>query len=121
MAAADPVANVRRMRANHQPIVWESLFVDGVDHQFSVREESNFATYETPESQLRRLEDMNEVRELLDGLPSRDREVMIRGYGFRGQPESLAEIGRSHGVSKQRVGQWEMAAREELRTKLKGR
>ncbi len=109
------------MSVNRHPIVLESLFVDGTDHQFSVREESSFATYETAESRLCRLEEMNEVRELLYTLPSRDREVMIRRYGFRGQPQSLAEIGRRHGVSRQRVSQWEIAAREELRTKLTDR
>ncbi len=127
MAAAGSTANGCHMKVSRHPVVWESLFMEGADHQFSVREESprgcrsSFATYETPESQLCRLEDMNEVRELLRTLPSRDREVMTRRYGFQGPPESLAEIGQSHGVSKQRVSQWEIAAREELRTKLKGR
>jgi RNA polymerase primary sigma factor len=55
-----------------------------------------------------------EVKELLDELldksfehlDERDRDIMKRRYGLKGiKPETLVDIGRSHGLSKERVRQ----------------
>lgn len=45
-----------------------------------------------------------EIYDLLRGLDSREKQVMVLRYGFKdNQPKSLAEIGRLFRVSKERV------------------
>src|SRR4030065_283266 len=44
------------------------------------------------------------LREGLNGLPERRRQVIVLAYGLEGErPHSLAEIGRLWGVSRERV------------------
>ncbi|MEP7126952.1 MAG: RNA polymerase sigma factor RpoD/SigA [Byssovorax sp.] len=60
------------------------------------------------------------TRELLDSLPAREREVLMRRYGLEGdEDETLEEIGQSFSVSRERIRQIEAKALEKLR--LRGR
>ena len=56
------------------------------------------------------------TRELLDSLPAREREVLMRRYGLDGdEDETLEEIGQSFSVSRERIRQIEAKALEKLR------
>jgi RNA polymerase primary sigma factor len=56
------------------------------------------------------------TRELLDSLPAREREVLMRRYGLEGDDdETLEEIGQSFSVSRERIRQIEAKALEKLR------
>jgi len=56
------------------------------------------------------------TRELLDSLPAREREVLMRRYGLEGdEDETLEEIGQSFSVSRERIRQIEAKALEKLR------
>jgi RNA polymerase primary sigma factor len=56
------------------------------------------------------------LRDALDELPDREREVLKRRYGLNGErdPESLEEIGRGLGLTRERVRQIESSALERL-------
>jgi RNA polymerase primary sigma factor len=56
------------------------------------------------------------LRDALDDLPDREREVLKRRYGLNGErdPESLEEIGRGLGLTRERVRQIEADALERL-------
>ena len=56
------------------------------------------------------------LRDALDDLPDREREVLKRRYGLNGErdPESLEEIGRGLGLTRERVRQIESEALQRL-------
>jgi RNA polymerase primary sigma factor len=56
------------------------------------------------------------LRDALEELPDREREVLKRRYGLNGErdPESLEEIGRGLGITRERVRQIESDALERL-------
>jgi RNA polymerase primary sigma factor len=56
------------------------------------------------------------LRDALEELPDREREVLKRRYGLNGErdPESLEEIGRGLGITRERVRQIEAEALERL-------
>jgi RNA polymerase primary sigma factor len=56
------------------------------------------------------------LRDALDELPDREREVLKRRYGLNGErdPESLEEIGRGLGLTRERVRQIESDALQRL-------
>ena len=56
------------------------------------------------------------LHDALDELPDREREVLKRRYGLNGErdPESLEEIGRGLGITRERVRQIESEALERL-------
>jgi RNA polymerase primary sigma factor len=56
------------------------------------------------------------LHDALDELPEREREVLKRRYGLNGErdPESLEEIGRGLGITRERVRQIEAEALERL-------
>lgn len=59
---------------------------------------------QNPEEAVTRQHMREEIYDLLRGLDSRERQVMVLRYGFKdNQPKSLAEIGRLFHVSKERV------------------
>lgn len=64
------------------------------------------------------------LHEVLAGLNKRDRDVMERRYGLGRhadeEPQSQEEIGKVHGLTKQRVGQIERGVLEKLRGQLAG-
>lgn len=51
---------------------------------------------------------------LLAQLPRRQREIVMRLYGFRGEAETLDSVGRSFGLSRERVRQIRNAALAKL-------
>ena len=55
------------------------------------------------------------LHEALRSLRPRDREVLLRRYGFGGPEEPLADIARSWGLSRERVRQVEVQAQVRLR------
>jgi RNA polymerase primary sigma factor len=56
------------------------------------------------------------VRRMLDWLSDREREVLVRRFGLEGAREkSLRELGEELGITRQRVYQIELRAREKLR------
>lgn len=59
---------------------------------------------QNPEEAVMRQHMREEIYDLLRGLDSREKQVMVLRYGFKdNQPKSLAEIGRLFCVSKERV------------------
>lgn len=63
-----------------------------------------FEPSEPPDQSLAILEAREELSELIAGLPPRLGEIVVRHHGLKGRfPESFTTIGRSFGVSRQRV------------------
>ena len=61
-----------------------------------------------------------EVRELLDTLTERERQVVRMRYGLgEEKPQTLEEIGSALGVTRERVRQIEARAMEKLRRQAK--
>jgi RNA polymerase primary sigma factor len=65
---------------------------------------------ETPEEELERRQRRWAVRHALRTLPERERVVLDRHYGLSGQAQTLQEIGRQLGVTRERVRQLEAHA-----------
>jgi RNA polymerase sigma factor (sigma-70 family) len=55
-----------------------------------------------------------EVHDLLARLEPRQAAILRTRFGFDGEPESFAEIGRELGLSRERVRQLEAQARRQL-------
>lgn len=74
----------------------------------------------TPEEAMEQLVEKEEVRELLEQLGDREREVVRLRYGLEdGRAHTLEEIGEKLGVTRERVRQIEARALEKLRKKAK--
>lgn len=70
----------------------------------------------TPEETVMRQHMKKDVRELLKGLDSKERQVLVLRYGFKNcQPKSLDEIGRLLRVSKEWIRRIEKKALNKLR------
>jgi RNA polymerase primary sigma factor len=62
------------------------------------------------------------LRELLDDLPPKEREILIDRFGLAtGTPMTLESIGQRLGVTRERVRQIEMSALHKLRRRLEAR
>ena len=116
MAPARSVNIFTGQKLNVMSPRFESLFADTPEHGFVLREDkAELASTQTPQSEAARREEHDVVEVALDQLPRRLRVIVTRHYGFNGKQESLAQIGRRYGVSKQRVAQWESAAIRQMR------
>jgi len=58
------------------------------------------------------------LRAALETLRPQDREVLLRRFGFRGEPETLESIAKDWGLTRQRISQIELRARLRLRAAL---
>ena len=68
------------------------------------------------------MEQGGNLLEALEALTERERAVLERRFGLDGEPaESLNEIGRRIGLSRERVRQIEMQARRRIRRALSRR
>ena len=75
---------------------------------------------QTPEEAMDLLARQEEVRELLDTLTERERQVVRMRYGLgEEKPQTLEEIGSALGVTRERVRQIEARAMEKLRRQAK--
>jgi RNA polymerase primary sigma factor len=59
----------------------------------------------SPEEEVLENAKRESCRQALDALPERLRTIVELFFGFQGEPVSLAEIGRSQGISRERVRQ----------------
>lgn len=59
-----------------------------------------------------------EVRAVVTQLPEREREVITRHYGLNGEPESLTDIAREWGLSRERLRQVKERGLDHLRQRL---
>ena len=58
---------------------------------------------ESPEDELEQLLRRRIVRRALATLPKRERLILERHYGLSGEPQTLQEIGRQLGLTRERV------------------
>lgn len=64
-------------------------------------------------------QDHNDLRLAVESMDDlRDREIILRRFGFIGQPETLDAVGKRLGVGKERIRQLEKRALDHLRTVL---
>jgi RNA polymerase primary sigma factor len=102
LARSIPEAKLRRER-----------FITGYNEVFEAATDDRADEHEH-ESALKRTKDA--VKGILRRLDDRERRVLIGRYGIGGaQPQTLEQIGRVLGVTKERVRQIESRAREKLR------
>lgn len=76
--------------------------------------------YESPEDYLEKRQLSHDVEQALDGLPQRERDVLIRRFGLMGVGDSmtLEEIGQQDGVTRERIRQIEKKALEKIRKRI---
>lgn len=73
-----------------------------------------------PDALVERTETKQALSQLLDGLPARERAVLVSRFGFDDRPEAtLAEIGEAQGVTKERIRGIEANALRRLRHRLR--
>jgi RNA polymerase primary sigma factor len=72
-----------------------------------------------PAEELDMWEELRKLRELIEMLKPRERNILQMRYGLDGQiPETLDELGTKFGISKERVRQIEKKAMEKLRKRM---
>ncbi|HWP32356.1 MAG TPA: sigma-70 family RNA polymerase sigma factor, partial [Solirubrobacterales bacterium] len=77
-----------------------------------VPDESAESPYDTAQVQLRR----EDIKRALDALPERERQVIELRYGLSGaEPLTLEEVGRTFGVTRERIRQIETNTLKKLR------
>ena len=54
----------------------------------------------------------------LERLPERERLIVERRFGLRGEPQSLETVGRELGLTRERVRQLQVQALKQLETEL---
>ncbi len=88
-------------------------FITGYDEMFEAATDDRADEYEH-ESSLKRMKDA--VKGMLGRLEDRERRILIGRYGIGGaEPQTLEQLGRTLGVTKERIRQIETRAREKLR------
>jgi len=113
------IAKLRRLSVALPNLV--SLDVEGTDE-----DESGLSLHETtadPKSANSlmaaiRAERLEMIEELLQHLQPRERDVIERRFGLRGLPETLDDIGRCYGVTRERIRQIEAMALRNLQGRL---
>ena len=76
--------------------------------------------YPAPEQVVEHSDFLEQIEGILSSLPDRHREVLVRRYGlFNTKAQSLDEVGRHFGITRERVRQIESAAIKMLRTRPK--
>jgi RNA polymerase primary sigma factor len=114
-----PVARVIQLRQLlDDPVSLETPVGEG-DSQFSDLVEDRNA--DRPEQVVAEQMKLNELREALDGLQDRMRDVIELRYGLDGsKPCTLEEVGARLGVTRERVRQVEGRALRELELAMPG-
>ncbi|MBN1169939.1 sigma-70 family RNA polymerase sigma factor [Candidatus Micrarchaeota archaeon] len=67
------------------------------------------------ESEMIRYETLEKVHGLLARLDERERDIIMRNFGFEGEPENLNSIGKIYGISRERVRQIKEAVLDKMR------
>ncbi|MEN2998465.1 MAG: sigma-70 family RNA polymerase sigma factor, partial [Brevinematia bacterium] len=78
-------------------------------------------TVENPEKTVLKKAVAEEVRNIIESLPDKEREIIKYRYGFYGRSLSLKEIGEIMGLTKERVRQIENRAIERIREIIKAK
>ena len=65
---------------------------------------------DSPEEELEQVQRRRVVQRALTTLPERERIILDRHYGLSGEPQTLQEIGRQLGLTRERVRQLEAHA-----------
>ena len=74
--------------------------------------------YPAPEQVVEQSDFLEQIEGILSTLPDRHREVLVRRYGlFNTQTQSLDEVGKHFGITRERVRQIECAAIKMLRSR----
>lgn len=75
------------------------------------------SSYPGPEQGAEDSDFLDQIDGILSNLPERHREILIRRFGLRNtMPQSLEEVGRIYGLTRERVRQIEKAALKMLKT-----
>lgn len=75
------------------------------------------SSYPGPEQGAEDSDFLDQIDGILSNLPERYREIIIRRFGLRNtMPQSLEEVGKTYGLTKERVRQIENAALKMLKT-----
>lgn len=108
---------------------WEFFFVNKISSydSFVVRdggEDTDFQFLDvyapTPEVEDNRFNDVELTHKLIKSLrDERTADIIIRRFGINCEPETLDEIGKSHGITRERVRQIEAIGLKQLRKELK--
>lgn len=69
-------------------------------------------------AQMVAFEDMNELHDAIDLLEPMERDIIERRCGFKGEPQTLEQIGETYSLSRERIRQIEQAALVKLREEL---
>jgi RNA polymerase primary sigma factor len=68
-----------------------------------------------PEAEMIQHETLQALREALEGLPERERRVMVGRYGLDGsRPRTLRQLGAEMGLTKERIRQIELKTRRQI-------
>lgn len=78
-------------------------------------------TVEHPEKTIMKNALSEEIRNIVESLPEKEREVIKYRFGFYGKPHSLKEIGEIMGFTKERVRQIESRAIDRMKEIIKTR
>jgi RNA polymerase nonessential primary-like sigma factor len=113
-----PVADIKKILSAHTPVDSLDGFDDDVDRPLM---EQLAPEHQMPLAKSIEQEDFHEVMEIwLDSLSEKHRVILAKRFGLRGEdPQTLEEVGRVIGLTRERVRQLQIEALKILREKMR--
>ena len=110
------------MRISFKPLSLQSLAGHDDKEKNTLGEFIEDESAEIPPKEVTQSLLRDDVQEMLSELPSREAKLLSLRFGLQGSaPHTLVEIGRKMGVTRERVRQIEVQARNRLKTSKKGK
>jgi len=115
-----PVAKVEKILKATIPHVGLDSPIESTDGSYSRHDRIEDESMQTASELAGSIDLHGRIRELVDSLPAKKADIMRRRFGFNGEkPQTLEEIGKSYGVTREYIRQIQNRVLLQFRKKLR--